>query len=99
MTGIQYSNATFTIQAGSGGIDDTEEKCNFLFKSLPDEGEIVARVKTFQGTHVSDKAGIMIRESLDDDFAVGVLDGDARIQNFTCNTRRPAPARAWWRWC
>jgi signal transduction histidine kinase len=61
----QYRNATFTIQAGSGGIDDTEENCNFLFKSLSEEGEIVARVKTFQGTHVSDKAGIMMRESLD----------------------------------
>jgi hypothetical protein len=61
----QYRNATFPIQAGSGGIDDTEEKCNFHFKSLADEGEIVARVKNFQGTHVSDKAGVMFRESLD----------------------------------
>jgi signal transduction histidine kinase len=61
----QYRNATFTIQAGSGGIDDTEEKCVFHFKSLPDGGEIVARLKNFQGTHVSDKAGIMLRESLD----------------------------------
>ena len=61
----QYKNATFSIQAGSGGIDDTEEKCNFHFKSLPEEGEIVARFKSFQGTHVSDKAGIMFRESLD----------------------------------
>jgi len=61
----QYRNATFTIQAGSGGIDDTEEKCNYRFKSLADEGEIVARVKNFQGTRVSDKAGVMFRESLD----------------------------------
>jgi signal transduction histidine kinase len=65
--GVQYSNATFAIRVHGGGIDDTEEKCNFLFESLPDEGEIVARVKTFQGVHVSDKGGIMIRESLDDD--------------------------------
>ncbi|HWC61770.1 MAG TPA: histidine kinase, partial [Verrucomicrobiae bacterium] len=63
--GPQYRNATFSIQAGSGGIDDTEEKCDFHFKSLPDEGEIVARFKNFQGTHVSDRAGIMFRESLD----------------------------------
>jgi signal transduction histidine kinase len=61
----QYRNATFTIKAGSGGIDDTEEKCDFHFKPLPDGGEIVARLKNFQGTHVSDKAGIMLRESLD----------------------------------
>ena len=63
--GRQFRNATFPIQAGSGGIDDTEEKCNFHFTSLADEGEIVARLKSFQGTHVSDKAGIMFRESLD----------------------------------
>jgi len=61
----RYRNATFTIKAGSGGIDDTEEKCNFHFQSLADEGQIVARLKTFQGTHVSDKAGIMLRETLD----------------------------------
>jgi signal transduction histidine kinase len=61
----QYRNSTFKIQAGSGGIDDTDEKCNFHFKSLPDEGEIVARLKNFQGMHVSDKAGVMFRESLD----------------------------------
>ena len=61
----RYRNATFTIKAGSGGIDDTEEKCNFHFQSLADEGQIVTRLKTFQGTHVSDKAGIMLRETLD----------------------------------
>ena len=63
--GGSYRNATFTTQAGSGGIDDTDEKCKFLFKSLADEGEIVTQVKTFHGTHVSDKGGLMIRESLD----------------------------------
>jgi signal transduction histidine kinase len=62
---VTYRDATFTIKAGSGGIDDTEEKCAFHFQSLPDGGEIVARLKNFQGTHVSDKAGIMLRESLD----------------------------------
>jgi signal transduction histidine kinase len=61
----QFNNATFAVQAGSGGIDDTEEKCKFLFKSLMEEGEVKALVKSFRGTHVSDKAGIMIRESLD----------------------------------
>jgi signal transduction histidine kinase len=65
--GVQYSNATFTIEASSGGIDDTTEKCNFVFESLSAEGEIVARVKSFQGTHVSDKAGVMMRESLESD--------------------------------
>ncbi len=66
-SGIQYSNATFTIEVHSGGIDETEENCNFLFQPLPGEGELVARLNTFQGQHVSDKAGIMIRESLDED--------------------------------
>ncbi|HXS68639.1 MAG TPA: PA14 domain-containing protein, partial [Candidatus Polarisedimenticolia bacterium] len=65
--GIQYSNATFTMQVHSGGIDETEENCNFLFQPLPGEGELVARLDSFQGQHVSDKAGIMIRESLDED--------------------------------
>lgn len=65
--GVQYSNATFTAQVHSGGIDDTEEKCNFLFRPMPGEGELVARVRSMQGSHVSDKSGIMIRESLEED--------------------------------
>ncbi len=64
-TGLR--SATFTIDVHSGGIDDPTEKCDFVFQPLADEGEIVARVKTFEGGHVSDKAGIMMRESLDAD--------------------------------
>lgn len=71
--GLQFSNALFTVQVHSGGIDDTEEKCNFLFKRMLGEGEIVARLKSFQGAHVSDKAGIMIRESLEDSPSVALV--------------------------
>lgn len=71
--GVQYSNALFTVQVHSGGIDETEEKCNFLFKQLVGEGEIVARLKSFQGAHVSDKAGIMIRQSLEDSPSVALM--------------------------
>ncbi|HXT13684.1 MAG TPA: ATP-binding protein [Candidatus Angelobacter sp.] len=63
---LPYSNATITIQTGSGGIDDTKEKCNFSFENKPGEMEIVAQINQFHGAHVSDKAGIMIRESLEE---------------------------------
>ena len=45
--GVQYSNSTYTIPAGSGSIDGLADKCSFIFEPMNGEGEMVARIKTF----------------------------------------------------
>jgi signal transduction histidine kinase len=58
------SNGVVTITAGDGNNWLAADTAHFWYQPLQGEGEIVARLTAFQTSRASDKAGLMIRESL-----------------------------------
>ena len=67
-----YSSAIFTLNsAGSGvggvnGSSETIDGLHFVYKPLPGDGEIVARITSLQAGGWASQAGLMIRETLDE---------------------------------
>ncbi len=55
----------FSVSGSGADIWGRTDAFQFVYQSLPANGEIVARIATIQGTHTFAKAGLMIRESLD----------------------------------
>jgi signal transduction histidine kinase len=64
---VTFTNASVTIRPGGGNDWDATDEGLFLCQRLDGEGEIVARLESFQTTRISDKAGLMMRESLNAD--------------------------------
>lgn len=58
-----------TIEAGGDDIWNRDDEFHFASQVLEGDGEIVARVTGVEETHNWAKAGVMIRETLDDDSA------------------------------
>ena len=72
---------TFTMTGSGADIWGTADQFNYAYKTLTSPGTIVARVDSIENTHVSAKAGIMIRETLDADskYAIAVVTADRGV--------------------
>jgi RHS repeat-associated protein len=60
-----YSNGTFTVNASGTDVWGNADQCHFVYQSLSGDGTIVARVVGIQNGGWYEKAGVMIRETLD----------------------------------
>jgi len=60
-----YSNGTFTVDASGADIWNKADEFRFVYETLPNDGQIIARVATLENTNAWAKAGVMIRETLD----------------------------------
>ena len=76
------SNETFIISGGGADTWQTSDECHYVYQQLSGDAEIIARVYSIQ-EDLGDysKAGVMMRESLDDNskfaFAFESTDGNA----------------------
>ena len=61
---VAYSRGLFAVQAGGADIGGSSDQFWFVYQPLDGDGEVVARVDSLYETHVSAKAGVMIREEL-----------------------------------
>ena len=60
-----YKDGTFTLQAAGDDVYGTTDQEGFIYKTLPGDGSITARVATQQNTNDYAKSGVMIRDGLD----------------------------------
>jgi len=65
--GAQYATAVFSLKGGGADIADPADGFHYVYQPWSGEAEILARVVGVENTHAEAKAGLMIRESLDDD--------------------------------
>ncbi|HEX3626884.1 MAG TPA: PA14 domain-containing protein [Verrucomicrobiae bacterium] len=61
-----YSNGVFTVASSGHDIWDHHDDFQYAFQSIGTNGEIVARILGVSGNCTHAKAGLMLRESLDD---------------------------------
>ncbi len=61
---VEAPAGTFTMAAAGADIWGTADQFHYAYKMLTGPGSIVARVNSLQDTHISAKAGVMIRETL-----------------------------------
>jgi len=59
-----YKNGAFSVTAAGYNIWYGSDGFHYVYKQMSGDGEITARVKSMDGTHVYAKAGIMVREKL-----------------------------------
>ncbi|HMP83544.1 MAG TPA: histidine kinase, partial [Verrucomicrobiota bacterium] len=78
---VTFSNGAVSLWP-TGGNDWTRiDEGMFVCQPLEDEGEIVARIVSFNTTRISDKAGLMMRESSEADapYVALVMTHDTRL--------------------
>jgi regulation of enolase protein 1 (concanavalin A-like superfamily) len=63
---VTYSSGTFTEVGSGADIWGTADEFRYTYQTGTGDCEIKARVVTVQNTHVWAKAGVMIRETLND---------------------------------
>jgi hypothetical protein len=61
-----YSGGTWTVAGRGVNIWSTGDSCHFTYKAVTGDCAIIAKVESVQNTHVSARAGVMIRSSLSD---------------------------------
>lgn len=76
-----FSNGTAVLWPAGGNDWANKDRAMFVCQPTDEEGGIVARIESFQTTRVSDKAGLMMRESLDEDapYVALVMTHSARL--------------------
>ncbi len=57
---------TFTVRSSGLSIDGDADSCHYVFKPVRGDSEIVAEVTSIQYTHPNAKAGLMMRENLNE---------------------------------
>lgn len=62
-----YNSGVYTIKGSGDDIWDYDDAFRFVYMPVTGDGELVARVTSVYNTDSWAKAGVMIRESLDDD--------------------------------
>ncbi len=67
------SSGEYTVIAQGTNINDYSDEFRFVYKTIVDDGEIVARVTAVPSTSAYAKAGVMVRESLADDSRHGFM--------------------------
>lgn len=60
------NNGVFTIKGSGGDIWGSADRFRFMYQTLDGDGEMYARINSLTNTHLWSKAGVMIRETLDD---------------------------------
>ena len=70
---VTLSNQTASLRPTGGNDWINTDEGMFVCRPLDEEGEIVARIDSFKTTRVSDKAGLVMRESLEGDAAYVTL--------------------------
>jgi len=63
---IEEPIGVFTINSSGTDIGGERDQFHFAYKSLTGPGSIVARIESIENTHEWAKAGVMIRQSLDE---------------------------------
>jgi regulation of enolase protein 1 (concanavalin A-like superfamily) len=58
-------NGSFTVSASGADIWETSDQFHFVYRQLPGDGVVLARVASLQNTDGYAKAGVMIRQNLD----------------------------------
>ena len=64
---VTVTNGFVTMRPQDGNDWDAADEGLFLWQPLVGEGEIIVRLDSFKTTRISDKAGLMMRESLNAD--------------------------------
>jgi hypothetical protein len=59
-----YQNATFTLQGSGADIGGTTDQFQFAYQTLTGDDEFIGHLSSLTGGNTNDKAGIMIRQSL-----------------------------------
>ena len=62
-----YASGIYTINGSGTDIWDGADGFHFVYKTLNGNGEITARVDSMENTHEWAKAGVMIRETMNND--------------------------------
>lgn len=60
-----HTNGTFKVNGAGADVWGTVDAFHYAWRTLPGDGEIVARVASLTGTDTWTKAGVMMRQSLD----------------------------------
>jgi hypothetical protein len=75
ITGLAYdTNGSFTVSGSGGDIWGTSDQFRFVYRTMPGDGAITARVVSEQNTDPFAKVGVMIRNSLDPTDAFAFMD-------------------------
>ena len=61
------TSGTFTLDGAGADIGGTVDAFHYVYQSLSGDGEIIANVASLTGGGATPKAGLMIRDSLNDD--------------------------------
>jgi hypothetical protein len=69
-----FTSGVFTIQGSGSDVWGTQDAFQYVYQSLPADGEMVVRVTSVQNTNANAKAGIMLRASLASDSPHVILD-------------------------
>ncbi len=67
---IDKGNGAFTVAASGHDIWDAADDFRFVYKKLSGDGSIVVKVDSLLNTNASAKAGVMIRQGLEDGSAM-----------------------------
>lgn len=59
-----YQNATFTLQGSGADIGGASDQFQFAYQTLNGDDEYIGHISSLTGGNTNDKAGIMIRQSL-----------------------------------
>jgi len=62
---VRANGGTFTVTGAGADVWNTADACQYVYTTLPGDGQIVARVATVESVAAWTKAGVMIRGSLD----------------------------------
>jgi len=68
----QYSNGTYTVN-GAGEVGGTADQFQFVYRTASGDVDIRARVGSVQAVQAWSKAGVMVRESLAANAAMGMM--------------------------
>jgi len=70
-----YANGTFAVKGAGADIYGTADGFHFVFQTLSGDGSIVARVVSFPYSTCCPKAGVMIRETLNNAGSTNAFTG------------------------
>jgi regulation of enolase protein 1 (concanavalin A-like superfamily) len=60
-----FAGGTFTVRGAGADVWGTRDALHFVWRTLPGDGEIVARVASIRGALAWTKVGVMMRQTLD----------------------------------
>ncbi len=64
---IEFQDTFFTVYGSGRGIDETVDEFTYAYQTLDGDGEIVLQVENLEETNWGVKAGVMVRQNLNND--------------------------------